>query len=302
VKFYSSLSPEDDGILHQVPSHRLRATTNAKSLPGMRVFTLAAALVLVLSGRAHAWGYEAHRVVAEIAEQYLAPETERQIRELLALENATTLAEVSTWADEIRPQRPQTAPWHFVDIPIHPPAGTPEGYDPARDCQRRDCVVAKIGDMAAVLRDKTAAQRERLEALKFLVHFVADVHQPLHAADDFDRGGTDVHVEFMGRRTNLHAVWDSGVLAAAGISDERAYALDLARSISPGELGEWSADTPADWANESYGVASHLIYGEWPHAPGPLPASYEQAAIYVVNVQLQKAGVRLAAALNDALR
>ena len=152
---------------------------------------LGAVLVLLAgtAGPALAWGYEGHRIVAEIAEQYLEPLTVRQVRELLALENATTLAEVSTWADEIRPRRPETAPWHFVDIPVHPAPGTSAAYDAARDCPRGDCVVAAIERFAAVLRDKDAAPRRRLEALKWVVHFVADIHQPLHCADDNDRGG-----------------------------------------------------------------------------------------------------------------
>jgi hypothetical protein len=264
------------------------------------VLCLAIALFAVPC-RANAWGFEGHRVVADIAEQFLEPATVRQLRDLLALDNVTTLSEVSTWADEIRAQRPETARWHYVNIPIHPPQRAPESYYPARDCAAGQCVVAKIGEMAAMPRDTTASPRERLEALKFLVHFVADVHQPLHAADNGDRGGNDVHVEFMGRPTNLHAVWDSGILEAAGIKDERTYALDLARSITQAEANEWSAGTAADWANDSYGIASHWIYGVWPHSPGPLPASYEQAAIYVVNVPLEKAGVRLAATLNAAL-
>jgi S1/P1 Nuclease len=115
------------------------------------------------------------------------------------------------------------------------------------------------------------------------------------------RGGNDVHVMFMGRSTNLHQVWDTGVLANAGIKDERAFALSLARSISPAAAEKWRSGTPADWADDSYGVASDLIYGVWPHGPGDLPASYEQKAIYVVQVQLEKAGVRLAAALNTTL-
>ena len=97
-----------------------------------------------LTGPALAWGGEGHRIVAEISEQYLEPETARQVRELLALENATTLAEVSTWADDIRDVRRETARWHYVNIPIHPPAGTPARYDADRDCPRGDCVVAAI--------------------------------------------------------------------------------------------------------------------------------------------------------------
>jgi S1/P1 Nuclease len=127
-----------------------------KAIPGALV------LVLTVPNPALAWGSEGHRIVAEIAEQHLEPAVARQVRELLAIENATTLAQVSTWADEIRPQRRETAPWHFVDIPIRPPAGTPAAYDAVRDCPRGDCVVAAIGHFAAVLRDNSAPPRERL--------------------------------------------------------------------------------------------------------------------------------------------
>ncbi len=260
------------------------------------------ALLSAHAGPAFAWGSEGHHIIADIAEQYLEPATAQQIHELLALENVTTLAAVSTWADDIRAQRPETAPWHYVNIPIDPPAGTPPAYDASRDCSTGDCVVAAIGRFETVLRDKDAPPRERLEALKWLVHLVGDINQPLHASDNGDRGGNDVHVEFEGRETSLHAVWDTGILAAARITDERAYALSLARSISPSEAEQWRNGTPADWACDSYGVARNFIYGVWPHSPGVLPASYEQKATYVVQVQLEKGGVRLAAVLNDTLR
>ena len=261
-----------------------------------------AALLSAPAKPALAWGSEGHHIAAEIAEQFLEPSTARQVRELLAIDNETTLAQASTWADEIRSQRPETARWHYVNIPITPPAGTPPAYDARRDCPTGACVVAKISAFEAVLGDKSAPPRQRLEALKWLVHLVADVNQPLHASNNGDRGGNDVQVDFMGRRTNLHAVWDTGILAAAHISDERAYALELARSISPAEAKQWRSGAPADWACDSYGVARNLIYGVWPHGPGDLPASYEQKAIYVVQVQLEKAGVRLAAVLNEALQ
>jgi hypothetical protein len=97
-----------------------------------------------------AWGYESHRIVAEIAEQFLEPETAHRVRNLLAVENRTTLAEVSTWADQIRPQHPETRRWHFVNIPIHPPAGENSGYDAIRDCPQYECVVAKIEQFEGV--------------------------------------------------------------------------------------------------------------------------------------------------------
>jgi hypothetical protein len=102
----------------------------------------------------------------------------------------------------------------------------------------------------------------------------------------------------MGRRTSLHAVWDWGILAPAVAGDERAYALRLARSITPDDIARWRGGAPTAWANESYRTASLLIYGEW---PGPLPASYEELALPIANVQLERAGARLATMLNAAL-
>ncbi len=261
-----------------------------------RSICLAILLCGSVPSQAFAWGAEGHRIVAEIAEQYLEPATARQVRDLLALDNATTLAEVANWADQIRPLRRDTAPWHFVDIPI-----SASGYDHARDCPHDDCVVAKIEQFAAELHNRELPPRMRLDALKFVVHFVGDVHQPLHASDDGDRGGNDIKVEFLGRRTNLHAVWDTGILALAVQGDERAYALRLEHSITPADLARWRGGSPIDWANESHGIAVRVIYGELQHAPGPLPESYEQAALPIVNEQLEKAGVRLAATLNEAL-
>jgi hypothetical protein len=267
-----------------------------------RAATIAAGAIVVaiaLCGQALAWGDQGHRIVAEIAERYLEPTAARQVRELLALANAITLAQVSIWADDIRPQRPETVPWHVVTIPIHPPPGAPRAYDAARDCPGDDCIVAAIERFAAVLRDKSAPPRARLEALDFVVNLVADIHQPLHCADDGDRGGIDVHLIFLGRHTNLHDLWGTDMLRAKGIGDETAYALDLVRSVAPARLLQWRGGTPADWANESYGIA-RLIYGG-SHEARALALFYEDDLLSVVNVQLEKAGLRLAMILNAAL-
>jgi S1/P1 Nuclease len=268
-----------------------------------RTNALVAAFVLLVASNVNAlaWGYEGHRIVAEIAEQFLEPETAHHVRDLLAIENRTTLAEVSTWADEIRPQYPETRRWHFVSIPIHPPAGDPSGYDAARDCPQHNCVVARLEEFERVLADPQASGRQRLEALKYVVHFIGDVHQPLHASNNNDRGGNDVAVTFMGQQTNLHAVWDSGIIGPAVKGDERAYALRLAGDITPAERQQWSAGSAVSWANESYGIAVRMIYGQLPHT-GTLPDGYETEALPIVNQQLRRAGVRLAMVLNTCLK
>lgn len=262
----------------------------------MRRLAVAIVLASLVPGRAFAWGSEGHRLVAEIAEQRLEPNAAKQVRDLLAIENSTTLADVANWADQVRPQRRETASWHFADIPISASA-----YDPSRDCAGGNCVVAKIEQFAKELQDTSLPSRERLEALKFLVHFVGDVHQPLHASDNDDRGGNKVRVTFNGHRTNLHAVWDSGILAPAVNGDERAYALQLTRHVSATDVDRWSHGSPEDWANEAHRVAVSAIYGRLQHE-GRLPESYERDALPVVNEQLEQAGVRLAAVLNAALR
>jgi hypothetical protein len=265
---------------------------NKRAAPSNRLILLS-----LVPARAFAWGSEGHRIIAEIAEQYLEPETVRQVRALLDIENATTPADVASWADQIRPQHRETAPWHFVDIPISAP-----GYDATRDCAGGNCVVAKIEDFVAEFRNRSLPGPERLDALKFVVHFVGDLHQPLHASDDNDRGGNEVRVEFLGHRTNLHAVWETAILAPAVSGDERGYALRLVRDITPEKIAAWQAGTTIDWANESHAVAMITIYGRLPHDAGTLPEAYENAALPLVNEQLERAGVRLAFVLNRALQ
>jgi hypothetical protein len=267
----------------------------------MQRLLTAALFFLLFPPHALAWGYTGHRVIAEIAEQFLEPQTVRQVRDLLAIENVTTLADVSTWADQIRVQRPETAPWHYVNIPVHPAPAEPSSYVATRDCPNDACVVAKIEQFERVLADRQASERERLEALKYLVHFIGDMHQPLHASNNNDRGGNDVTVTFMGRQTNLHAVWDSGIVEPAVKGDERGYAMQLTRNITQAELSQWSQGNPVSWANEAHDVATSSVYGELQHA-GALPDSYEAQALPIVNEQLERAGVRLAKVLNDCLR
>ena len=151
------------------------------------------------------------------------------------------------------------------------------------------------------LADPQASQHQRLEALKYVIHFIGDVHQPLHVANNDDRGGNDVAVTFMGHQTNLHAVWNSGIIGSAVKGDERAYALRLAGDITLAERQQWSVESAVSWANESYSIAVHMIYGQLPHS-GTLPDSYETEALPIANQQLSRAGVRLAMVLNTCLR
>jgi hypothetical protein len=206
------------------------------------------------------------------------------------------IAALASWPDEIRLRRKDTEPWHFVNIEI-----TRSGLDMTRDCSHNNCVVAKITDFRKLWRDGNASRRARREALLFLVHFVGDLHEPLHCADNHDRGGNNLHVAFFGEVMNLHKVWDADLLNRLGAED--ALFRTLSRAITPDKRTEWSAGTIEDWAGESFRAAKDVVYGDLPDTPrGGIPQlgeAYERAADPVVEQQIEKAGVRLAAILNE---
>jgi hypothetical protein len=250
---------------------------------------------LLAPAPARAWGEIGHRIVATIADRYLGPTATRQVRELLGQEGAATLADVATWADAVVRQQHNTLAWHSVLIPLEA-----AGYDAARDCPHDNCVVAQIDGFRRALADRKGDPRGRVEALKFLVHLVADVHQPMNCVDHRDGGGTAVRLRYFGRATTLHAVWDSGVIERLGAPDK--LEARLAAAIRPADLAAWSTGTPASWAAEAHAIAQHVAYGTLPEKP-PLEIgqAYEAAAEPMVEQQLVLAGVRLAGVLNEAL-
>src|SRR5262249_52279344 len=146
--------------------------------------------------------------------------------------------------------------------PARPPAGPPAGYDAARDCAEGQCGVSATERFIAVLADAAAPAPARLEALKFVVHFVGNLHQPLDCANNDDRGGNDVRVYFANQHMTLHGLWDWGLLAPAVNGREHAYADGLAAAIEAKDVAAWQRSAAADWANESFRIARALIYGE----------------------------------------
>lgn len=258
-------------------------------------------LLGLVSGAAPAlaWGAEGHRIVAFIAASQLDGRARAEVTRLLGGPLPGSMVRVSTWADEIRRDRPRTAAWHYVDIPL----GS-AGYDAARDCRHGNCVVAQIERDQRLIADRKLAAPLRAEALRFLIHFVGDVHQPLHAANDDDRGGNEVHVVLNGRRTNLHAVWDDAVVRALGHSPAH-VARRLERQITSADRARWRRGTAMDWANQSFGIATRDIYarfrGRTPrYAPLILPPNYARDEAPLAARQLERAGVRLAWLLNRA--
>lgn len=253
-------------------------------------------LLLCLSpAPAFAWGAEGHEIVAAIALDELTPKARGQVAALLG--SPTMMIHDANWADEIREQRPETGRWHYVDIPLGAP-----GYDARRDCAFGDCVVAQIEKDRRILGDSHAPRALRAEALRFLIHFAADVHQPLHAEDDDDKGGNAVRVYLNGERTNLHHVWDVSVVEVFGY-DASAAARRVEAQITPQQRKDWTGGTPAAWANEAHEIARDAIY---PPLHGrrslKLARDYVWRARGVTQTQLARAGLRLAWLLNTALR
>jgi hypothetical protein len=257
----------------------------------MRKSTLIGVLICCLP--ALAWGPEGHSLVARLADGMLTPAARAQVLELLGPN--TSMASIASWADEVRQTRKETAPWHFIDIPISQPK-----LDMQRDCPKNDCVIAKINEFRKVFYDKTAPAAQRKDALQFLVHFIGDMHQPLHCSDDGDKGGNLVAVQFHGERMNLHHLWDVGFLSRMPPEDELFG--KLSEAITPELRAEWSRGSVEDWAEESHQIGTKLVYGQLPRVPKTEPAvvsdAYESAAIPVVQERIEKAAVRLAAVLN----
>ena len=253
--------------------------------------------LLAMSAPAQAWGPQGHEIAARIAADNLTPSARLRISQILGGDALNLMVLDSNWADEVRSDRPQTMGWHFVNIEIGA-----SGYDRRRDCPRDNCVVRQIERDIGLLRDARAPRAARLEAFRFLIHFVADLHQPLHAADRHDKGGNSVTVIEGRRRTNLHRVWDQEVVAALG-PDSMRVAGDLERSVSPAARAAMMGGTPADWANESFALASREIYGRIPpNGSVRLPRDYAMREQAVVRQQLLRAGLRLAAILNAIYR
>ncbi|MGH7594425.1 MAG: S1/P1 nuclease [Gemmatimonadales bacterium] len=239
------------------------------------------------------WGPLGHRIVAAVALDRLSPGVAAETRRLLGGQDIT---EIASWPDEHRSEMPALSAWHYVDIEI-----TDSSYVPERDCKDNNCIVAAISAQTAILADRTRPDSDRAVALKWVVHLVGDIHQPLHGGERGDRGGNDVKITFQGRRTNLHALWDSGMLLSFGqteadivrtINDQIATRTDIATLINT---------TPAQWATGSHNVARDVVYANLP-ASLDITQDYVDAARPVIYERLLRAGVRLAAVLERALR
>jgi nuclease S1 len=281
---------------------------------------LAAAFVAFFASPALAWGDLGHEVIAKIAYAHLTPAARAKVDALLASDpdklTESDFASRATWADKYRSGHRETAEWHYVDAELDRPDLDAACFNnpklapgqPASAGPEHDCVVDKIDEFAAELRNPVTPVAERLLAFKFLLHFVGDLHQPLHAADHRDRGGNCIGLSPSpdGHAKNLHGFWDSTVVYALGRNPDE-IAAKLNAQIKPSEAKTWSAGTARDWAREGFQIARRDVYAlpDRPtcddHRTISLSQAYITAAERDAEIQLEKAGVRLAYVLNASL-
>ena len=289
-----------------------------------RLSALLLSYCLLSISPAYCWWETGHQTVARIACGHLTPAARTRVARILDVPDspdavADALARASTWADETRVET-QTGAWHYIDLAMQ----DAKSDIPAR-CLKENCAPARIRLFAAQLASRTSDARwSELDALRFLVHFVGDLHQPLHAISDADLGGNCERLEPpVGRAKNLHALWDGEIVNEITPSDKvlTEQLEGEIEALSPQKQHDTAAGNPDDWAWESHEVARKDVYWKLhvPLEPAVFPASCSEAPIAitefkpqidglyidsmkpVVRLQLVRAGLRLAKLLNESL-
>lgn len=254
----------------------------------LRSILFAAAVVgAALPGQALAWGQTGHRVTGAIASKYLNSHARREVRRLLGPES---LAEAATYPDDERPNpdlfwQKEASPLHYADVPKG------KTYEESGAPPQGDAVTA-LAKFTAVLKDPKASKADKQLALHFIVHIVGDLQMPLHAGYTEDKGGNDVKLTYRGQPTNLHSLWDSGLIESQNLSYTE-WTGFLAPKITRAQVKEWSGHDPLVWIREDVAVRDGLypqgdqitnLYA-WQHLP-------------LVKQRLSQGGVRIASYLN----
>ena len=265
---------------------------------------LAAVTLLLVTTYAFPWGRQGHRLVALVAGDHLTAVAAENVAALLGRE---TMADVASFGDDYRTDHPETAPWHFVDIP-----GNEKGYVKERDCplpvvggrpdvasKWRDCAVDRIAYFIELLKDPAVDNKQKTFALKMLIHLIGDLHQPLHAMGDA-RGGNQIRVMAFGSQQcgsyacNLHGVWDVDMIEHHRL-DEKKYLAMLEADIAKNDLTKKPVGTPIAWANASHRAAVEA----WVPNGGVIGKEYYESEIATVDRELEFGGLHLADVLNN---
>lgn len=254
----------------------------------MRIMLLLAAAAAALPSPVLAWGKTGHRVIGAIAQPYLDARAKAGVKRILGVE---TMAEASNWPDLMRSDpdafwQRTAGPWHYVTVP---PGKT---YREVAAPTEGDAVTA-LRRFSATIRDRKASLADKQLALRFIIHIVGDLHQPLHAGNGTDKGGNDTRVTFSGGPTNLHSVWDSGLVDDEQLSYSE-LATWLGARITTADARAWTTADPNVWIAESIAVRDQI----YPPSGGSLSYQYVFQNKARMEERLKKGGVRLAAYLN----
>ncbi|WP_041407842.1 S1/P1 nuclease [Segniliparus rotundus] len=260
----------------------------------IRASIIASALLATVfnAPAAFAWGAQGHDVIGGYADNHLSPEAKGIVGRLLVGEKSPTLAGVATWADDIRSNDSdlgkESEPWHFADIADNNCVYTPEAGGGQN-------VVEALRTQTAILADSTRSDADRAQALKFVVHFVGDAHQPFHAGYESDRGGNDHPVTYNGTHTNMHSVWDTRLLATLKLSNP---ALTQRLEATPDDSlpAPDVQNDPVTWVEESCQIAIHA----YPDS-ATIGSDYTNKYLPVAEQRLHLAGERLTQLLNHVL-
>ncbi len=264
----------------------------------MRVVALAVLMFLRPPPLLLAWGPLGHRVIARLAERKLNPKARAAVTALL--EEAETIADAATCPDEHVRDLPKSSPWHYVDVPLDEPK-----YDAkfSGDVPEKGCVVDKIKEFQKTLKDSSKSIEERRLALRFVIHLIGDLHMPLHVGDNQDKGGNKTQVRFFDQGTNMHRLWDSGMMLRAGDSEDF-WLADVAELDTPNKRATATKGTVEDWATESLLLArAAYIVPETGKRLKPgqkLGDAYLNTHLPVVRRRLYEAAIRVARVLNEA--
>lgn len=264
---------------------------------------------------ASAWGALGHTTVAYLAQNLVSHKTAKFAQQLLNDTSPTYLASVATWADSYRNEKGGefSSVYHYIDALDNPPTSCNVNYE--RDCAEEGCIVSAIANYSSRAVTPSIGLLEQQKALKWVIHFIGDIHQPLHV-ENYALGGNQINVTFAGARTNLHAIWDTAIpqKAIGNFSQATAasWAANLTAEIKHGryrkESKTWAKglkvknpiDTAMIWASDANQFVCSTVMPEGPDAVfgKELSGAYYETAIPVVRKQIAKAGVRLAAWLD----
>lgn len=252
--------------------------------------TLVVAVVLI------SWGVTGHRTIGKIAENHLSTKAKAAVRELLGSES---LADVSTWADEVRsqPEMKRTGPWHYLDLPLG--LSYPE-FQKQVEGMTVENVYSALLKCEHELTSPEMTREQKVQALKFIVHFVGDLHQPMHVSRAEDKGGNTIQLNYEGQGINLHSLWDTYLLEHQGLSYEQLA--EKYDHVSEQQIKQWQSDPLMKWIWESYQISSKL-YAEVDAMKGrSIDETYYKAHIGIIGTRIQQAGIRLAGVLNELFK